>query len=299
MQRQRKSALSPKRSKSCHKCNFIKIDRNFPYEKPDPMMNAIQLENWGKARMAIKNKNTVVDAAPVRQVWYLGSKCNLSCIMCCDFHNREIQRRMNLALMGEMIEALEQANELLLIGGEPFCMTETSHILEKICARGIDNLRLSACTNATLLHNFFKTLKKFRRVHLGVSIDGIGKYYNHIRQGANWEKTQRNILKFSEIAREKDRLWDLHINAVIMKSSIQGIDKLVDWCLDHGFSCRFKPLIDQPFTRSENIWNHPELLKSISGWEQKLEYAVEKLATAGMKDESRVLNNIRQSIPAG
>ncbi|MDX2512458.1 MAG: hypothetical protein QNK25_10450, partial [Desulfobacterales bacterium] len=69
-----------------------------------------------------------------------------------------------------------------------------------------------------------------------------------------------------------------------------------DWCIDHGIECRFKALISQPFTDGEDVWKHKTLLSEATNWVDDFDYVIQRLKRHGHCGESRVLQNIKDSL---
>jgi radical SAM protein with 4Fe4S-binding SPASM domain len=92
--------------------------------------------------------------------------------------------------------------EIMFAGGEPMIMNEHWKMIELFEKYEHYNVELKYSTNATLLHrgkkNILDIWKKFRHVHLSLSIDGVGDSFNYIRNGGNWNQVEKNLLHINE-----------------------------------------------------------------------------------------------------
>jgi MoaA/NifB/PqqE/SkfB family radical SAM enzyme len=82
-------------------------------------------------------------------------------------------------------------------GGEPLIMKEHYMILNRLIELGRTNVTLSYNTNMSLLRYKDEAVldlwKQFDKIHLGISIDGIGKRAEYIRKGTVWRTFVDNI----------------------------------------------------------------------------------------------------------
>lgn len=92
--------------------------------------------------------------------------------------------------------------EIMFAGGEPMMMNEHWKMIELFEKYEHYNVELKYSTNATLLHrgkkNILDIWKKFRHVHLSLSIDGVGESFNYIRNGGNWDQVEKNLININQ-----------------------------------------------------------------------------------------------------
>lgn len=106
-------------------------------------------------------------------------------------------------LFWENIEdTIHTAKEIHFAGGEPLIMPEHWRLIEMLESRGLYDIKLKYSTNATMLENKGRNIidiwKKFKDVHLSLSIDGTGDLFELVRHNGKWEKTKQNLLKINE-----------------------------------------------------------------------------------------------------
>lgn len=90
---------------------------------------------------------------------------------------------------------------LTLLGGEPFLIAHTWRLLRSLVARGVaPRLSVTLLTNGQQQSGDFVELAPlFRGWQLALSIDGHGKLYEYLRNGASWRKLVDNLRWFREV----------------------------------------------------------------------------------------------------
>ena len=264
----------------CEGCQLLKHTPLTDFTKVPDCLNQAQKTNWERALYNYDRRVTVVDSYPVKYYLNFGLLCNLRCIMCSQENSRKDDCRL---LPVEPLLALKRyftvADEIMVIGGEPFVLPNARRFIDAIISDpDYADIKLSIVTNGTLLHNYLDQLKSIRRVNIWVSLDSIDSAYEHIRQGARWGDTERNILAFREIGAKHNLDWTINIGSVVMKSSIAKLDEFVDWCIDNDLPVHFVPI--QPYegvTSQEDIFCDPGLLNDLPAWEDIFDCAIERL----------------------
>lgn len=128
--------------------------------------------------------------------------CNLSCMYCTHWSMKRKKKMMINSVFSKIVSQLENMNwkpKLTLVGhGEPLLHPQ---IIEFIKLAKPVSFSTSVITNGTVLNeNLSEELIKSGLDRIQFSFDTIDKtLYEKARQGANFEKTLKNILKFIEI----------------------------------------------------------------------------------------------------
>lgn len=283
----------------CASCQFIHYATEPQYMEIDPAANDLQRENWEAALQNYQARELVIRSTPVRFYFNFGLACNLTCIMCCQMdERRKDSRTIPAERLRELKEYLVRANEIMLIGGDPFVLPQARSFIE---ALAIDpdyaNVKLTICTNGALLDRFMPQLRAMRRLNISISLDSIGETYEHIRQGARWEQTSRNILDFKREAAAHDGLWQIAVSGIVMKTSIPKLAEFTRWCVSNDIAVHFVPLVEYSFTEEENVFKHPKLLAKLPGWENQFDEAIQLLEQKGWVEEgSGPLRQMRQQL---
>ena len=268
----------------CEGCQYIRYGSASSFLDIPDSLNQTQKDNWLNALNNYRDKRIIIDSLPVKYYINFGLLCNLKCIMCSQENLRRIDKRL---LPAEMLTGLKEhlvvANEIAIIGGEPFSLPNARAFIDTIVSdHNYSNVKLSLFTNGTQLHHYIEKLRSMKRINLCVSLDSIGDAYEKIRRGARWNRTEQNIMSFKETAEKYNLDWTVNIAAVVMKSSIPRLVDFVDWCIKRDFPVHFVPiqpqaLQPQGFSFREEIFKYPELLKDIPNWEGLFNEAIEKL----------------------
>jgi len=116
------------------------------------------------------------------------------------------------------VEISADTYKIQLAGGEPFMIKKFSKMLA-----GIENTdcEIIVNTNATIVTKpLLDQLKRFKNVHIVVSIDGPGGINTMIRKGSNWKTIKQNIKLFQDCG------FDVLVNTVVQKDNINYIYEL-------------------------------------------------------------------------
>lgn len=290
----------------CEGCQYIRYGSVSPFLAMPDYLNQKQRNNWSNALNNYKKKMIIIDSYPVKYYFNFGLLCNLKCIMCSQENLRRIDKRLlPVEILTGLKEYLMVANEIAVIGGEPFLLPNARALIEMMVSDpDYSDLKLSLFTNGTLLHRYIEKLRSMKRINLCVSLDTIGDAYEKIRRGATWNRTEQNIMAFRETAEKYNLDWRVNIAAVVMKSSIPRLVDFVDWCIERDFPVHFVPIQPQAlqpkgFSFGEEIFKYPGLLKDIPNWEDLFNKAIEKLTEKGwISGAAKPLSLMRDEIKA-
>ena len=161
----------------------------------------------------------------------LTNQCNLRCRMCSPSDSNLIGEErdalinkkilppsnyahQNNATLVSMKEELQQdvytileqgVSVLKFTGGEPLVQREVLDILHYIVDKGYArDIRLQLTTNATKFSNrFMELFEEFNKVHLNISVDGVGTTYEYIRYPYRWDNFNDRIRLLESVTRGK------------------------------------------------------------------------------------------------
>lgn len=275
---------------------------------PPEGMNAEQYANFEAAVRAYQNRDDVVGHFPVSYVFDVGRRCNINCKMCLqkdvlgqDDRPFDVER-----LLGDSA-ILAKADTIALYGGEPTFIPAGRALLKALLSdERLKAVRLKLSTNGQLLGDFLPHFPEKERMQVILSVDSYGKAYESIRKGARWpvlEANVRELMRLREARGAAKGSWDVYLNAVMMKSTVAGLDDFSSWCVDEGVMPRFSALFPTRHTHDEDILNNPALLEEVPGWEGLMEGAAGRFETGGFHEtakELRVfLERLRAAVQAG
>lgn len=93
-------------------------------------------------------------------------------------------------------------NEIMFSGGETLYQKEHYEFITAIPPEHAAHIDLFYVTNGTVTgiknHDALTLWKRFRKVTVVISTDGVGEQYEYFRQGADWKTVERNIRRFKE-----------------------------------------------------------------------------------------------------
>ena len=146
-------------------------------------------------------------------------------------------------------ETIHTAKEIHFAGGEPLIMPEHWKLIEMLEERNLYDIKLKYSTNATMLENKGRNIidvwKKFKHVHLSLSIDGTGDLFELVRHNGKWAKTRENLLKINEAG------IDFWLHPTISLLNIFRIDQMHKEFFDMGLiPIHKKPHEQYPFDPS-------------------------------------------------
>jgi len=264
----------------CSDCASLRYQINYQMFSKIPVdLDKNQYDNYKKAWQGYANGHIEIGSLPVKYYLNCGLSCNLRCFMCSQKIDRSLVKDLLPIDLYYYLEGpLQCANEITLIGGEPFFLPNAIKLLELISSNDkLLNLKISIVTNGTLINKYFELLKRFKRLHIYFSLDAIGDSYETIRRGANWAKVERNILDFINLSKKGDYKWSVSAGHIIMKSTLPTLLNTIKWNIRNDIPVGFSHLCLQHYTVEENIIEYPELLSSITNWREIFDEALEML----------------------
>lgn len=170
--------------------------------------------------------------------------CNFKCRMCghaCSsswYEDRPDKSRPKILdksyqgrdMMEYVDKFIDVVEEVYFAGGEPLMMPEHYKVLDKLIEHKRFDVFLRYNTNLSTIkyksYDLINTWKRFEKVQVFVSLDGIGENAEYSRHGTNWEKIESNIIALVE--NDLDILISTTINIFNVFYIPQFIDRLVE-----------------------------------------------------------------------
>lgn len=148
------------------------------------------------------------------KIWRLDYRpdnlCNLKCRMCSPYSSSLIEEEyVKHGQLDDFIPKrdtddvidfdMSYLEEFAILGGEPTFNKKLYSILDYVTLN--PKVRLSYTTNATSFpKQWSERIKKFKNVHVNLSIDATHDTYEYIRSNAQWKVVEKNIPKIIENA---------------------------------------------------------------------------------------------------
>jgi hypothetical protein len=178
--------------------------------------------------------------------------CNLKCITCGgQYSSSWIEDEIKLGWPSRdrimptknnaLIYNLDLSNVISVYfnGGEPFMsLDHIKFLTHLINVSDPSKITISYNTNATwpITEEMLNVWKKFKKVHILCSIDGIGDVFEYVRFPGNWQSVSKNLIDFKQITQSN---VEIRITPVIGIHNILYIDQLLSWCTEHNFLTAF------------------------------------------------------------
>lgn len=192
----------------------------------------------------------------------LGHTCNLKCIMCSPhdsslwvpefkkvfpiFKSPLVQKQLtwdpesfdnqwheNPEFWREIYDQIPNIKELYFAGGEPLLIKEHKVFLLEIINRGYaDKISLRYNTNGLLINEgIIEIWEQFKKVKVGVSLDGMGDRVNYIRYPTEWEIIEKNLRRLENTS---DKI-QFNIALAVQILNIKHVPDFIKWKVSAGF----------------------------------------------------------------
>jgi len=124
--------------------------------------------------------------------------------------------------------------EFYFAGGEPTLINKNWVFMQYCVDKGhAKNISVSLNTNATYIDpKKLEILGQFRRVTVGISIDGIGPVNDYIRHGSKWNIVESNIDKYLKGPPN----LQVSISPTVMIYNISRLSEILSWYKDKAAS---------------------------------------------------------------
>tara|TARA_R100001079_G_scaffold66914_1_gene34996 strand:+ start:29 stop:796 length:768 start_codon:yes stop_codon:yes gene_type:complete len=128
-----------------------------------------------------------------------------------------------------------------IIGGEPFYHKKFLSLLDWLVDnKCTENLTIFVTSNMTKINfKIIEQLKKFKKVVISASLDGVDKTYEYIRPGAKFDTVWKNM----ETCRKH---FDVLVATTVNVLNIIRLPDVDDWCIANGYHQQQKGLVYNP-----------------------------------------------------
>lgn len=128
---------------------------------------------------------------------------------------------------------VQQLRKIYIAGGEPFLMKTHYDFLKKLIEKGISKkVIVQYNSNITALPKFlWNTWKNFKRVDLGVSVDGFGHVNDFIRFPSKWKQIEKNLLLLDKTKSN----FSISISSVISVLNIWHLPEFIGYIIEKNY----------------------------------------------------------------
>lgn len=166
--------------------------------------------------------------------------CNLKCVMCNPGRSSQWAKELGIHEDTNGVQTISDQTlystcrlshalqKLVIQGGEPSIMPEFQKYFEYLIQHNLaKNIDLEVITNLTNVNNkFFDSLKNFKSVTLGVSIDAFGTANDYIRFPSNFDQITKNLKIVSEMSGN----ISVEIFNAVQILSMLNYGQFLEWC---------------------------------------------------------------------
>lgn len=118
----------------------------------------------------------------------------------------QVETNWSADQLDEIVELSKNIVRLELFGGEPTYNKQVSTLLDRLANSGISkNITLYINTNGSgYIPDRFPSIDKFKHVEIGVSFDGVGKHFNYIRHGLEFDVAVDNVRRTNQFFKDRN-----------------------------------------------------------------------------------------------
>ena len=223
-------------------------------QAPDNCNHCVESEKQNSHSLRLFWNEIIEDTDIQLEILHISvdSLCNMSCLSCSPVQSSSWNKKTNLKELSENNFSFKKNNELTsyvdnfkrvaantdysklkilkMGGGEPFYSDNVFWFLNLLDSKiDISNVELWLNTNASIIpkDNIWQLIKKFKAVHIDMSIDAIGEYHEYVRYGSKWS----DILSFVKFIKENktDNMY-LRTHSVYSILNFNVFEEVLDFC---------------------------------------------------------------------
>lgn len=206
-----------------------------------------------------------------------GNVCNLACRTCNSYLSskwladeeklgiKTVHKHTSFYKEHSFLTGLKSVSQNLVhvtfSGGEVFYTGISEHLdyLDFLIANNPENISLQYITNASIFpdQEFWTRWKKFKKVTIELSIDGIYNKFEYLRYPASWDVCYGNIKNYQK---NKETV-ELSISHTVSFFNIFYLDEFYLWCLKEKLPIPYINIVHNPV--EFNAKNLPDNVKTI------------------------------------
>lgn len=122
--------------------------------------------------------------------------------------------------------------EIKFTGGEPMLHPNFIKFLDIIIAGGNEtHITLDIFTNTswTPREKVISRLSKFKRVKIWLSIDGVGKTQDYVRNGSTWDKVKQSADTWCELESNHPEIYSIILTPTLNMYNVLTFTDVIDW----------------------------------------------------------------------
>lgn len=236
--------LAGERSKVCQRCNSeddlkIKSHREWAARQYTDLIDLRKCADLTSEDGSIDVQDFDVNQIDLR----FGNACNLKCRSCGPTESSQWYEDWKLIgrelkdhsfvwhseeSINKILEDIDGIKVIHVSGGEPLYVKQHTSFLETLISTGKSkNIVLDYNSNLTKLPPRVLSLwKKFDKINVGVSIDGVGGVNDYIRYPSDWKRVIANFDTLKNL--EYVKCW---FTSTIMIYNVYYLPELIEWVM--------------------------------------------------------------------
>lgn len=158
-----------------------------------------------------------------------------------------------------MVNACNQADEINVVGGEPFLDKRIWRMLDTVSS---PNKKLKFVTNGNTFPSDtqLSIMQRYCDLELTFSIDATGLTYEWIRQGLSWHVVMQNLLRSMQLPKTQ-----VSVSAVVQAHNVLDLPRLHETFESSRITIGFEPLVHPTMLSARNApsWTLEKAIKEI------------------------------------
>lgn len=216
-------------------------------ESSGKSMRTWEIQEWGDIDKYIDQVPRITNAEIT-----FGNYCNLACRICAsELSTSWIDDTIKLKGLGYplSVNATKRVNaekdwkeadfdnmkKIKITGGEPFLHPDFLKFLDKMIeSKSADDLSVMIFTNVSFIpkQHILDRMTKFKKVRIGVSVDGVGSVHEYIRHNSDWEVTKESVKTWLELQRDYPDRVEVMFSPTISLMNVMYIEEMFEWFLN-------------------------------------------------------------------
>ena len=130
-------------------------------------------------------------------------------------------------------------------GGEPFLIEQHFELLRYAVETGdSEHIEIHYNTNGTVFPEQAELWANFKHVEIAFSIDNVGARFEYERYGAEWNKVQENIARFTAMRSDK---ISTQLCTTVNVQNVYYLPEICDWILTQTFDHVYFNMLHDPW----------------------------------------------------
>lgn len=242
--------------RGCERCRI---------EEQNNIVSKRQLDQQRWQHHYDRSANTILTASVA-----FGNTCNLKCITCNSMNSSRWHQEYqdiygkNIApvhfykqnFVKDFVSQVPNLVHLDIPGGEPLLsgVSAQMELLDYYIGTGqAAEMVLHYTTNVTVYpsQDWWNRWQHFEKIDLQLSLDGIGRRYEYIRNPADWHTVTANIDRYKSVALPN---FELSVSHTVSAYNIFYLDEFVQWCHSQGLPRPWMGRVHNPAHMRPSVW---------------------------------------------